>query len=121
MRCSVILASQLNRAIESRHKNGRPQLSDLAESGAIEQVAENVFFVYYDYKINGEDGKGKNIITFVAKKVRYGETGESDMGYNGDKCKIFDSYDEFITSIKSRDIKIEDRKKETLSADEIPF
>ena len=112
MRCSVVLASQLNRAIESRQKNGRPQLSDLAESGAIEQVAENVFFVYYDYKINGEDGKGKNIITFVAKKVRYGETGESDMGYNGDKCKIFDSYDEFINSIK---------RKEMMDDKELPF
>ena len=112
MKCSVVLASQLNRAIESRQKNGRPQLSDLAESGAIEQVAENVFFVYYDYKINGEDGKGKNIITFVAKKVRYGETGESDMGYNGDKCKIFDNYDEFINSIK---------RKEMMDEKELPF
>ena len=112
MKCSVILASQLNRAIESRYKNVRPQLSDLAESGAIEQVAENVFFVYYDYKINGEDGKGKNIITFVAKKVRYGETGESDMGYNGDKCKIYDNYDEFINSIK---------RKEMMNEKELPF
>ena len=112
MKCSVILASQLNRAIESRHKAGRPQLSDLAESGAIEQVAENVFFVYYDYKINGEDGKGKNIITFVAKKVRYGETGESDMGYNGDKCKIFDTYDGFINSIK---------RKVMMDEKELPF
>ena len=112
MKCSVVLASQLNRSIESRHKAGRPQLSDLAESGAIEQVAENVFFVYYDYKINGEDGKGKNVITFVAKKVRYGETGESDMGYNGDKCKIFDSYDDFINSIK---------RKEMMDEQELPF
>ena len=112
MKCSIVLASQLNRAIESRNKAGRPQLSDLAESGAIEQVAENVFFVYYDYKINGEDGKGKNIITLVAKKVRYGETGESDMGYNGDKCKIFDSYDDFMNSIK---------RKEMMDEDELPF
>ena len=111
MKCSIILASQLNRAIESRNKKGTPQLSDLAESDSISQVAENVFFVYYDYKINGEDGKGKNIITFVAKKVRYGETGESDMGYNGDKCKIFDTYDDFINSIK---------RKEMMD-DEIPF
>ena len=111
MKCSIVLASQLNRAIESRHKAGRPQLSDLAESDAIAQVAENVFFVYYDYKINGEDGKGKNITTFVAKKVRYGETGESDMGYNGDKCKIFDTYDEFINSIKVKE----------MMDDEIPF
>ena len=112
MKCAVVLASQLNRSIESRYKNARPQLSDLAESGAIEQVAENVFFVFYDYKINGEDGKGKNIITFVAKKVRYGETGESDLGYNGDKCKIFDSYDEFINSIK---------RKEMMDDKELPF
>ena len=104
MKCAIILASQLNRAIESRNKKGTPQLSDLAESDAIAQVAENVFFVYYDYKINGEDGKGKNIMTFVAKKVRYGETGESDMGYNGDKCKIFDTYDEFINSIKRKEM-----------------
>ena len=120
MKCSIVLASQLNRAIESRNKAGRPQLSDLAESGAIEQVAENVFFVYYDYKIKGVDGKGKNIITFVAKKVRYGETGESDMGYNGDKCKIFDSYDEFMNSIKRKE-QVSVKRKETLSADEIPF
>ena len=112
MKCSVILASQLNRAIESRNKNGRPQLSDLAESGAIEQVAENVFFVYYDYKIHGEDGKGKNVITFVAKKVRYGETGESDMGYNGDKCKIYNSYDDFMNTIQ---------RKEMMDEEKLPF
>ena len=61
----VVLASQLNRGIErdSRGKSYNPQLSDLAESGAIEQVAENVFFSYYDYKVKGEAGKGKNIIS----------------------------------------------------------
>ena len=112
MKCSVILASQLNRAIEGRNGATRPQLSDLAESGAIEQVAENVFFVYYDYKINGEDGKGKNVITFVAKKVRYGETGESDMGYNGDRCKIFNSYDGFMNSIQ---------RKEMMNEEDLPF
>ena len=112
MKCSVILASQLNRAIESRNKNGRPQLSDLAESGAIEQVAENVFFVYYDYKIHGEDGKGKNVITFFEKKVRYGETGESDMGYNGDKCKIYNSYDDFMNTIQ---------RKEMMDEEKLPF
>ena len=48
----VVLASQLNRFIERAGTRGKafmPQLSDLAESGAIEQVAENVFFSYYDY------------------------------------------------------------------------
>ena len=95
----VVLASQLNRFIEragSRGKALMPQLSDLAESGAIEQVAENVFFSYYDYKVQGERGKGKNIITILAGKVRYGDSGVVDLGYDGDKCKIYNSIGEMI-------------------------
>ena len=95
----VVLASQLNRAIEHRHKSTIPQLSDLAESGAIEQVAENVFFTYYDYKVLGEKGKGKNCITISAGKVRYGETGIVDMGYDGNKCKVFNSEKEMTNEL----------------------
>ena len=87
----VVLASQLNRGLEQRSIASKPQLSDLAESGAIEQVAENVFFTYYDYKINGNADKGKNIITIVARKVRYGETGEIDLGFDGDKARFYNS------------------------------
>ena len=97
--CVVVLASQLNRGIErdSRGKTYNPQLSDLAESGAIEQVAENVFFSYYDYKVKGEAGKGKNIISLHACKVRYGDSGVSDLGYEGDKCKIHNSIEEMLS------------------------
>ena len=97
--CVVVLASQLNRFIERGGTRGKalmPQLSDLAESGAIEQVAENVFFSYYDYKVQGEAGKGKNIITLIASKVRYGESGYADLGYDGDKCKLYNSIEEMI-------------------------
>ncbi len=97
--CVVVLASQLNRFIERNNTRGKalePQLSDLAESGAIEQVAENVFFSYYDYKVTGEAGKGKNIITLIASKVRYGDSGRSDLGYDGDKCKLYNSIEEII-------------------------
>ena len=95
----VVLASQLNRFIERAGTRGKafmPQLSDLAESGAIEQVAENVFFSYYDYKVKGEAGKGRNIISLHACKVRYGDSGISDLGYDGDKCKIYNSTEEMI-------------------------
>ena len=92
----VILASQLNRGIEHRDKSYVPQLSDLAESGAIEQVAENVFFTHYDYKVKGEAGKGKNVLTISAKKIRYGDTGYVDLGYDGDKCKIYNSIEEMV-------------------------
>jgi len=97
--CVVVLASQLNRFIERNNTRGKalmPQLSDLAESGAIEQVAENVFFSYYDYKVQGEAGKGKNIITLIASKVRYGDSGASDLGYDGDKCKLYNDIGEII-------------------------
>ena len=93
---AIVLASQLNRGIEYRDKSYEPQLSDLAESGAIEQIAENVFFTHYDYKIKGEAGKGKNTLTISAKKVRYGETGTVDLGYDGDKCKVYNSIGEMI-------------------------
>ena len=96
--CVVVLASQLNRGIErdSRGKTYNPQLSDLAESGAIEQVAENVLFSYYDYKVRGEKGDGKNIIALHACKVRYGDSGVSKLGYDGDKCKIYKSIEDMI-------------------------
>jgi replicative DNA helicase len=95
----VVLASQLNRFIERAGTRGKalmPQLSDLAESGAIEQVAENVFFSYYDYKVQGEKGKGKNVLTLCAGKVRYGDSGTVDLGYDGDKCKIHNSIGEML-------------------------
>ena len=95
----VVLASQLNRFIERANNRGKPlepQLSDLAESGAIEQVAENVFFSYYDYKVTGEKGKGKNVISLIASKVRYGDSGASDLGYDGNKCKIYNTMEEIL-------------------------
>ena len=92
----VVLASQLNRGIESMDRKYEPKLSDLAESGAIEQVAENVFFTHYDYKVKGEAGKGKNVLTISAKKIRYGDTGYVDLGYDGDKCKIYNSIEEMV-------------------------
>ena len=90
---AVVLASQLNRQLEYRGANVRPQLSDLAESGAIEQVAENVFFTYYDYKVNPLKGLGKDKIQIVASKVRYGDTGDVVLKFEGDKCKISEDYD----------------------------
>ena len=99
-KCVVVLASQLNRSLETRSLAAKPQLSDLAESGAIEQVAENVFFTYYDYKINGNQSKGKNIISIVARKVRYGETGECDLGFNGDKARFYNTMDDLTRDIK---------------------
>jgi replicative DNA helicase len=89
--CAVVAVSQLNRALETRG-DGKPRLSDIAESGALEQVAENVFFVYYDYKINGaaglHKGYGPFTLELIASKVRYGDGGSYKFHYEGDKVKI---------------------------------
>ena len=80
-----ILISQLNRDIEKRI-DPVPKMSDLAESGSIEQVAENVLFVYYDYKVNYEESElGRNKTQIVAAKVRYGENKKLIFGFDGDR------------------------------------
>ena len=96
---AVVLASQLNRQLEYRGSKVRPQLSDLAESGAIEQVAENVFFTYYDYKINPLKGLGKDKLQIIASKVRYGDTGDVVLKFEGDKCKISEDYNDKVSHL----------------------
>jgi replicative DNA helicase len=86
-----VLISQLNRDIEKRI-DPIPKMSDLAESGSIEQVAENVLFVYYDYKVNYENSDlGKDKTQIVAAKVRYGENRKLIFGFNGDKVSFYDT------------------------------
>tara|TARA_R100000315_G_C5200650_1_gene117944 strand:- start:206 stop:934 length:729 start_codon:yes stop_codon:yes gene_type:complete len=97
--CAVVLASQLNRAIETRD-NPVPQLSDLAESGAIEQVAENVFFVYYPHKVKPDKAED-NVIEIRAAKVRYGETGKCEFGFEGDKAKLYNSLEDLVNEKRS--------------------
>ena len=94
-KCVCVLLSQLNRGLEIRG-DGRPKLSDLAESGAIEQVAENVLFIYYDHKVNMNKSKdGENVIELIGSKVRYGVSGSTKLGYEGDMVKIYSSIDEY--------------------------
>jgi replicative DNA helicase len=91
----VILVSQLNRNIEHRI-DAVPRLSDLAESGNLEQDAAIVAFTYYPYisRYGEPDSNNriwtKNEIQLVVSKNRYGNTGVVEVGYSGDSCKVFD-------------------------------
>ena len=82
----VIALSQLSRAVESRDDH-RPMLSDLRESGSIEQDADIVMFLYRDDYYNQESNK-KNIAEVIIAKQRAGETGTVELAWVGQYTKF---------------------------------
>ena len=77
----VVCLSQLSRAVESR-TDKRPILSDLRESGAIEQDADSVMFLYRDEYYN-ENSEEKGIAECIVAKNRHGETGPVKLQWFG--------------------------------------
>ena len=84
LKVPVLALSQLSRAIESRGEK-RPQLSDLRESGSIEQDADVVMFLYR------EDEENRNDIKLLISKHRNGPTGEVSLYFKGERTKFFES------------------------------
>lgn len=101
---SVILVSQLNRNIEYRTER-IPKLSDLAESGNLEQDAEIVAFTHYPWTVNFENAQhGKYGLDIVIAKNRYGSTGKATVGFSPDCCTLYNTPEEAEAS-QSKEIK----------------
>lgn len=85
--CPVLLLAQLNRDLEKR-KDKRPVLSDLRESGAVEQDADTILFLYRHEYYHPNDNDSKNLAEIIIGKQRSGPTGSV-------RCAFFPEYTRF--------------------------
>ena len=94
----IVCCAQLSRGPESR-TDKKPMLSDLRDSGAIEQDADTVIFLYRSeyYKTDDVAGQDTSIAEVIIAKNRHGSTGTVNMGWNGQFTK-------FVTIADERDV-----------------
>ena len=90
----IIALSQLNRSVEMRSGNKRPQLSDLRESGAIEQDADLVIFIhrpeYYGLDVDDDGNSLKGIAEIIVAKHRNGPVGDIHLKFVREYAKFVD-------------------------------
>jgi len=109
----IIAISQLSRAVESR--GGKPRLSDLRESGSIEQDADVVLLIYREDRTRGMDDKSvdegiKNIAEIIIAKHRNGPVGTIKLFFRSERASFenltsqYGGYDEYVNSPDYKDL-----------------
>lgn len=103
MNVPIIALSQLSRqAVQRTGSNNRPQLSDLRESGSIEQDADMVLFIHrYDYQGLSDNPEDIGKTSLIIAKHRNGEIGEIDMMFRASEVRFVDMADSLVNSAGS--------------------
>ncbi len=93
---TVVALSQLSRGVDYR-KPPRPRLSDLRESGSIEQDADIVFFIYrpevYDIMLDDDNNSTENVTEIICAKHRNGATGSFKLTFSKQITKFMNNYE----------------------------
>lgn len=99
----IIALSQLNRSVENRTDGKVPQLSDLRESGAIEQDADMVCFIhrpeyYFKSGVDPEGNDVRGVAKFIFAKHRSGAIGDVDLRFRGEFARFEDKDESMLTN-----------------------
>ena len=103
LKVPIIALSQLSRqAVQRNTSNNRPQLSDLRESGAIEQDADMVMFLHrLDYQGISENPEDKGKTILIIAKHRNGQVGDLELVFRSSEVKFIDKSDSLISQAEA--------------------